>query len=91
MVNGGQFEPGDILELAGETYQLLENRESGGLIRPFPSDETEGRLIDWQARGEACRKIGTAPLPAPLPCAGGECPTDGRIEVSLDTKPKTSG
>lgn len=78
------FSPGDIIEQAGECYQVLENLGDRGLVRNFPSEETEGFDIEWIADGAHCRQMGHASLPAPSPCSvGGYCPT-------YEIKPKDS-
>ena len=82
MSNEQGFAPGDIIEIFGETYQVLENNGSEGLVIPFPSDLAEGTPLQWVQGGDSCRKIGHAPLPAPTPCSSGECPTEGKISLS---------
>lgn len=73
---------GDIIELTGETYQVMENLGDHGLVRHFPSEETEGFDFAWVQEGVAARKMGNAQLPAPTPCsATGSCPTDGKLAV----------
>jgi len=73
-----EFVPGDVIELDGETYQVIENQGDKARIIPFPSDDTPSTELDWKAGGSNARRIGNAPLPAPTPCsATGECPTDG--------------
>ncbi len=70
------FNPGDIIEQAGECYQVMENHGSRGIVRNFPSEEETGFEITWVADGASCRQIGKASLPAPSPCStGGSCPT----------------
>ena len=75
------FSPGDIIEQAGECYQVMESHGHRGLVRHFPSDEETGFEMEWQ--GSETRRIGQASLPAPSPCStGGSCPT-------YEIKPKT--
>ncbi len=70
------FAPGDIIEHAGECYQVLENHGESGLVRHFPSEEESGFEFEWASEGVASRRIGQAALPAPSPCStGGACPT----------------
>ncbi len=89
------FEAGDILELFGETYQVLENDGTRGQLIPFPSEEVPPREVVWaEAEGEYTR-IGSAELPGLTPCAtsGGECPTNGRgspIEIAVKVQPRRS-
>jgi len=72
------FQPGDIVLLDGETYQVLENLNAGARVVPFPADEVRPIEIDWSTAGEPARRIGNAPLPAPTPCStDGCCPTNG--------------
>lgn len=82
MVNKQGFMPGDIIEIFGETYQVLENNGSEGRVIPFPSSLAEGVALQWVQGSDSCRKIGHAPLPAPTPCSSGECPTEGKISLS---------
>lgn len=74
------FQPGDILELYGETFQLIEDLGETALVIPFPSEDLPTHEINW-ADGDY-RKMGQAQLPGPTPCStgDGECPTDGRIK-----------
>jgi len=74
------FEPGDILELYGETFQLIENLGDSGLVIPFPSENQPSHEVVWA--DDAYRKMGQAQLPGPTPCStnDGACPTDGRIK-----------
>lgn len=76
-MNEVTFVPGDVVLLQGETYQVLENRGTEGVVIPFPSDEVEPFKIEWVINGENARRIGNEPLPAPTPCSSGECPTQG--------------
>ncbi|WP_207063238.1 hypothetical protein [Motiliproteus sp. SC1-56] len=70
------FVPGDIIELAGECYQVLENFGEKGMVRNFPSEEESGFELPWSEADAVSRRIGHAPLPAPSPCSsGGSCPT----------------
>ncbi|OMH29063.1 hypothetical protein [Motiliproteus sp. MSK22-1] len=70
------FNPGDIIEQAGECYQILENHGNGGIVRNFPSEETTGFEMAWEVDGTIARRMGQASLPAPSPCStGGSCPT----------------
>lgn len=70
------FVAGDIIEQAGECYQVLDNQGSQGIVRNFPSEEELSFEINWLDDGARCRKIGNASLPAPSPCStGGSCPT----------------
>ena len=76
------FVAGDIIEMDGETYQVLENLGNHGLVRSFPSEEIEGVEFTWIRDGVVARKMGNAQLPAPTPCsATGSCPTDGKLAV----------
>jgi hypothetical protein len=80
--NMSDFIPGDIVELYGETYQVLENRGSTGLLIPFPSKEIPPEEVAWDSEKVPYTKIGHAQLPGPTPCAtaDGDCPTDGKGE-----------
>lgn len=70
------FNPGDIIEQAGECYQVLENLGDRGLVRNFPSEEDTGFELEWMVDGASSRYMGQASLPAPSPCStGGSCPT----------------
>ncbi len=72
------FQPGDVVLLDGETYQVLETDGERARVVPFPADEVAPVEIDWRTAGEAPRRIGHAPLPAPTPCStDGCCPTNG--------------
>ena len=74
------FEAGDIVELFGETYQVLENDGVRGQLIPFPSEEVPPHEVVWAEEAGEYARIGNAELPGPTPCAtgGGECPTNGR-------------
>ena len=77
------FIPGDIVELYGETYQVLENRGATGLLIPFPSNEVPAEEVAWDAEKVPYTKMGNAQLPGPTPCAttdDGGCPTEGKGE-----------
>jgi len=78
--SSSDFQPGDILELYGETFQLIENLGGSGIVIPFPSEDVPSHEIQW-ADGDY-RKMGQAQLPGPTPCStgDGDCPTDGRIK-----------
>lgn len=70
-----RFAPGDVIDVGGETYQVIEDRGDRGLVIPFPGDVGAASEMPWDA---ACRRIGNAPLPGPTPCAAdGCCPTNG--------------
>jgi hypothetical protein len=72
------FQPGDVVLLDGETYQVLENLGARARVVPFPADEVAPVEIVWDTAGEPARRIGNAPLPAPTPCSvDGTCPTNG--------------
>ncbi len=72
------FQPGDVVLLDGETYQVLESLGPRARVVPFPADEVAPFEIEWQTALETPRRIGHAPLPAPTPCSGdGCCPTNG--------------
>ena len=72
------FQPGDVVLLDGETYQVLETDGERAGVVPFPADEVAPLEIDWRMAGDAPRRIGQAPLPAPTPCSThGCCPTNG--------------
>ena len=86
------FIPGDIVELYGETYQVIENSGETGLMIPFPSEEVAAEMVTWGAEKAPYTKIGHAQLPGPTPCStnDGNCPTDGKgepleIAVSMDS------
>lgn len=86
------FVAGDIVELYGETYQVLENRGETGLLIPFPSDEVPPQEVTWAAEKVPYTRIGHAQLPGPTPCSTGDgsCPTNGQgepleIAVSVDS------
>ncbi|MCW8889280.1 MAG: hypothetical protein OQL20_01310 [Sedimenticola sp.] len=74
------FEPGDIVELFGETYQVLENDGVRGQLIPFPSEEIPPHEVVWAEAEGPFMRIGSAELPGPTPCAtnNGSCPTNGR-------------
>lgn len=72
------FQPGDILELFGETYQVLENDGATGQLIPFPSEEVPAHRVVWAEEAGEYSRIGNAELPGPSPCAGGTCPSNGR-------------
>lgn len=72
------FEVGDIIELFGETYQVLENDGVRGQLIPFPSEEVLPHEVVWTEESGEYTRIGNAELPGPSPCAGGTCPTNGR-------------
>jgi hypothetical protein len=76
------FEPGDILELYGETFQCIENLGDKGLVIPFPSENTPSHEVVWNGPEGEYRKMGHAQLPGPTPCSTGDgsCPTDGHIK-----------
>ncbi|MEH6470671.1 MAG: hypothetical protein V7752_05410 [Halopseudomonas sp.] len=86
------YNPGDIIEQAGECFQVLENHGIYGTVRSFPSEEESGFELEWVTDGVACRRIGTAGLPAPSPCStGGSCPTyeikpEGSNETNIIAK-----
>lgn len=82
------FVPGDVVLLQGETYQVLENYGDSGSVIPFPSEDVEAFTLEWVADGERARRIGNEPLPAPTPCSGGECPTQGN-PVTLHFIPRS--
>jgi hypothetical protein len=90
--NKSDFVPGDIIELYGETYQVLENNGNTGMLIPFPSEEVPAAEVVWDAEAIAYTRIGHAQLPGPTPCStgGGDCPTNGQgapleIAVNMDT------
>ncbi|MCW8904788.1 hypothetical protein [Sedimenticola sp.] len=74
------FEPGDILELFGETYQVLENDGVTGQLIPFPSEEVPAHAVVWAEEKGEYNRIGKAELPGPTPCAtnNGSCPSNGQ-------------
>ena len=83
------FQPGDIVLLDGETYQVLENLNAGARVVPFPADEVQPIEIDWSTAGEPARRIGNAPLPAPTPCStDGCCPTNGNPVSDDEVAPR---
>lgn len=72
------FQPGDVVLLDGETYQVLEVLDDKARVVPFPADEVAPIEVAWGDAREAPRRIGQAPLPAPTPCStDGCCPTNG--------------
>lgn len=72
------FQPGDVVLLDGETYQVLENLGARARVVPFPADEVAPVEIVWATAGAPARRVGNAPLPAPTPCSvDGTCPTNG--------------
>jgi hypothetical protein len=80
------FEPGDILDVGGETYQVVENPGEHGTVIPFPGDSLRGSELLWDA---GCRRIGNAPLPAPTPCStDGCCPTAGNPLTEKEVFPE---
>ncbi|WP_428604160.1 hypothetical protein [Sedimenticola sp.] len=74
------FQPGDILELFGETYQVLENDGITGQLIPFPSENVPAHVVTWAEEAGEYTRIGQAQLPGPTPCSSGDgsCPTNGR-------------
>ncbi|HEY5720387.1 MAG TPA: hypothetical protein VIX81_02885 [Gammaproteobacteria bacterium] len=77
-MSAATFQPGDVVMHAGETYQVLEDLGGRGRVIPFPADSLAELELAWDQDGEACRRIGHAPLPAPTPCStDGCCPTQG--------------
>jgi len=82
------FQPGDVVLLDGESYQVLESIGQKARVVPFPADEVEPIEVDWSVAGEAPRRIGHAPLPAPTPCStDGCCPTNGNPVTDDDIAP----
>jgi hypothetical protein len=82
------FQPGDVVLLDGETYQVLEPMDAGARVVPFPADDVAPVEIAWAEAGEPPRRIGQAPLPAPTPCsADGCCPTGGNPVADDEIKP----
>lgn len=81
------FTPGDIIVMDGETYQVIEDQGTHGIILPFPVVEgIEGEEMEWGTKKAECRKIGAAKLPAPSACATtGSCPTNGRLDETDST------
>jgi len=80
-----RFAPGDVVDVAGETWQVLEDLGGRGRVIPFPGDSLAESEIDWH---DGCRRIGNAPLPAPTPCSSdGCCPTDGNPLTEKDVFP----
>lgn len=78
--NKSDFMPGDILELFGETYQVIENDGVRGQLIPFPSEEIPPHEVIWAEESGQYLRIGNAELPGPSPCStgNGACPTNGR-------------
>ncbi|MCW8908411.1 MAG: hypothetical protein OQL28_14275 [Sedimenticola sp.] len=72
------FAAGDIIELFGETYQVLENDGARAQVIPFPSEEVLPHEVVWADEAGEYTRIGSAELPGPTPCAGGTCPSNGR-------------
>ncbi len=93
MAEHDPFHIGDIIESAGETYQVLALDATDGRIIPFPSEETAGERIARQRLEADYRRIGSAPLPAPSPCAAGNgCPFNGRpVPVQFFARDKVAG
>lgn len=97
--NMADFIPGDIVELYGETYQVLENRGATGLLIPFPSTEIPAEEVVWDGEKVPYTRIGHAQLPGPTPCAttaDGDCPTNGKgeppaIAINVDLLRKKPG
>ncbi len=82
------FQPGDVVLLDGETYQVLEPVEGGARVVPFPADTVAPFEVTWTASDAPPRRIGHAPLPAPTPCsADGCCPTGGNPVEEDEIRP----
>jgi len=69
------FQPGDVVLVDGETYQVIEALGATARVVPFPADEVAPQELEL---GPGARRIGHAPLPGPTPCSSdGCCPTGG--------------
>ena len=79
------FAPGDVIDVGGETWQVIEDQGDRGRVIPFPGDSIAEMEMAWS---DACRRIGNAPLPAPTPCStDGNCPTSGNPLTEKDVFP----
>ncbi|HYW93469.1 MAG TPA: hypothetical protein VFA95_13585 [Gammaproteobacteria bacterium] len=88
-----EFQTGDIIEAGGETYQLVGQDHTYALIIPFPSENLDSERIEREQLVRDYRRIGSAPLPAPSPCAAGNgCPFNGRpVPVEFFSRDKLAG
>lgn len=51
------FQKGDVIEYAGELYEVIENYGNSGRVR-HPNDTSgESMLFYWTFGGESCRKV----------------------------------
>ena len=49
------FEPGDLIQYAGDKFTVLENRGDRGKVQEYP----DGCVVDpfyWDYEGEKCRR-----------------------------------